>query len=300
MFLSHWDFMRKDGTPYFSIDPENVPEEWLRLDDPRSVFEVPEVWYAVERLKDPKFDTYPLEEVEFCLELWKKYSHFPVEYVLEACCGICPHGSILAGGGVSVVGVDSSGGMINAVNARAEAQELELQAYKRDLFRFSIPGKPPDAALLMAATFPIPYENRTDNQALINQLRSVGVYLKKGGLYIIDCGRPDPPRIITEETVSSSEKFKLDFAEVSLRTLTFPTRLDTWETPYSAYYTVQYPAGRVTLINHSSKSFITAIHLQALIEMCNIFTLEAFHHWGSLEPGLRRGGGSYVAVLRRK
>ena len=299
-FLSHWDFRKKDGTMYFTIDPENIPDEWKNSLEPRSVFEVPEIWYAVERLKNKYFDNHVRHEVGFCRTLWEKYSHSPVEYILEACCGICPHGSILAKGGINVVGVDSSAGMIKAVNSRAEIQDLNIRAYQRDVFQFSIPGSSPDGAILLSSVFPVPYHNRTDNRALINQLRSVGYYIKRGGLYIIDCGIPEPPKIVTEESVSQPVSYSLDFAEVSVRTLTFRTKIDTWETPYTYYYTVQYPGGRITLINNSSKSFISASHLQALAEMSGIFELEAFHHWGDPEPGLHQGGGSYVAVLRRK
>jgi len=299
-FLSHWDFKNKDGSPYYSIDPENVPKEWIHPDEPGTVFEVPEVWYGMERLLHPSFDNWAWHEVDFCRALWEKYSNFPVEYVLEACCGICPHGSILAKSGINVVGVDSSEGMVNAVNARAEAQDLNLKAYRRNVFQFSIPGASPDAAILLASTFPVPYHNRTDNRALINQLRSVGFYIRRGGLYIIDCGYPEPPRIVADESVSNSRVYDLGFARVSFRTLTFRTKIDTWETPYTYYYTVNYPGGKVTLINHSSIAFITAAHLKALVEMSGIFKMEAFHHWGDLEPGLRQGAGSYLAVLRRK
>lgn len=299
-FLSHWDFRQKDGTPYYTIDPENIPDEWKNSPEPRSVFEVPEIWYAVERLKNKYFDSHVRHEVSFCKTLWEKYSESPVEYILEACCGICPHGSTLAKGGISVVGVDSSAGMVKAVNSRAEIQDLNIRAYQRDVFQFSIPGSSPDGAILLSSVFPVPYHNRTDNRALINQLRSVGYYIKRGGLYIIDCGIPEPPKIVTEESVSQPVNYTLDFAEVSVRTLTFRTKIDTWETPYTYYYTVEYPGGRITLVNNSSKSFVSASHLQALAEMSGIFELEAFHHWGNPEPGLNQGGGSYVAVLRRK
>ena len=299
-FLSHWDFKNKDGSNYYTLDPHNIPDEWKNPAEPGSVFEVPEIWYGVERSRNPNTDKWTECEIEFCKTLWEKYAASPIEYVLEACCGICPHGSILASQGYKVVGVDSSAGMVKAVNARAEIQDLNVRAYQRDVFQFSIPGSSPDAAVLLASTFPVPYHKRTDNRALINQLRSVGYYIKRGGLYIIDCGYPEPPKIVAEESVSHTREYDLEFATVSVRTLTFKTKIDTWETPYTYYYTVEYPDGRITLINHSSRSFITASHLQALVEMSGIFDLEAFHHWGSPKPGLRHGGGSYLAVLRRK
>ncbi|MCE1246179.1 MAG: class I SAM-dependent methyltransferase [Firmicutes bacterium] len=299
-FISHWDFKMNDGSPYYTIDPENVSQEWIDLQEPASVFDVPEVWYGLERLQHPTFDNWVWHEVGFCQTLWEKYSAFPVEYVLESCCGICPHGSVLARMGKSVVGVDSSTGMVKAANARAEVQDLNLKAYERDVFKFSLPGPSPDAALLLSNIFPIPYHNKTDNEALISQLRSVGYYIKRGGLYIIDCGYPEPPRIVTEENVSHSQMYDLGYAKVSMRTLTYRTKLDTWETPYSFYYTVDYPTGSVHLKHNTAKSFITAQHLLALVEASGIFTLEAFHHWGNPEPGLFQGGGAYVAVLRRK
>lgn len=298
-FLPYWDFIQKDGNPYRTLDPYNIPPEWLNREEPASIFDIPEVWYGVQRCRQPALDRWIWQEAEFCSLLWEKYSSFPMEYLLEACCGICPHGSIWAKKGTSIVGVDSSSGMVKAVEARAEAQNLNITAYKRDVFQFSIPGTSPDGAVLLSSTFPIPYHNRTDNTALINQLRSVGFYIKRGGLFIIDCGYPDPPRIVTDEILSETQNYDLGFAKVSVRTLTFPTRIDTWETPSTMYYTVEYPGGTVRLIQQSSRSFISAAHLQALVEMSRIFTLEAFHHWGNLDPGLRPNGGAYTAVLKR-
>jgi len=299
-FLSHWNFKNKDGTPYYTIDPHNIPDEWINQEEPRSVFDVPEIWYGVERLNHPDYDNRPWHEVEFCRRLWDKYADFPMEYILEACCGICPHGSILSRRGISVVGVDASQGMVDAANARAEIQDLEIRAYRRDVFRFSIPGSSPDGAILLASTFPVPHQSRTDNSALISQLKSVGYYIRKGGLYMIDCGSPTPPDIVRDEIVSQTREFDLGFARVSVRILTFRTRIDTWETPFSYYCTVKYPGGEVKLMHHSSTCFITTQHLLALLEMSGIFELLAFHHWGDLKPGLRQEGGNYVAVLRRK
>jgi len=299
-FLSHWDFKKADGTNYFTINPYTIPEDWKDLSKPRNVFEVPEVWYGVERAENPDFDELAWHEVDFCKKIWEKYSERDIDLVFEVCCGICPHGSILAREGINIVGMDASGGMIKAVKARAESQNLPIKAYRRDVFQFTIPGKSPDAAILLGNSFPLAREGKLDNRALVSQLRSVGTFLKKGSIYIIDCGELEPPPFVREYSMTQPRNVDIDFARVTLTTRTFPTHLLTLSTTYITGYDVEYPDGRVRLELKGVRSFISAQHLAALVEMSGIFEMEAFHHWGNLNPGLEHGKGPYLAVLRRK
>ncbi len=294
----YWDFQHK-GNRHFTIDPGDVPPRWNDITQPENVFEVPEIWYGVEKIKSPLQENAPFHEVEFVRSIWEKYSDKPLHRIFEVCCGISPHGSILAGQGYQVVGVDSSSGMIEALNARVKAQELDIKAYRRDIFQFSIPGDPPDGAILLGRTFPLSRNNKTDNSALASQLRSVGTFLRRNTLYVIDCGNPEPPTFIREYAFQKPDTIDLGFAQVTLTHRVFPTDVETLATPFVTGYHVQYPSGRVRLENRGAKSFVSPQHLSALVEMSQLFTLEAFHHWGNTEPGLARDGGPYMAVLRR-
>jgi SAM-dependent methyltransferase len=298
-FLPYWDFVQADGEPYLTINPAALPDEWRRQQEPANVFEIPEIWYGAERSANPYTDNRPWHEVDFCRRLWEKYSEKEVSLVFEVCCGICPHGSILAREGIKVVGVDASEGMVRAVSARAAAQNLPISAFKRDVFQFSIPGDPPDAAILLGNVFPLSRDNRADNSALVSQLRSVGTFMRRNTLYLIDCGNPEPPPMVGEYFMEAPRTVRLPFATVSVTGRTFPTDGETLATPYIIGYDAAYPSGRVRLELRGARTFVSAQHLAALVELSHVFRLEAFHHWGRPEPGLERGGGPYVAVLRR-
>ncbi len=297
---SLWDFKLSDGKLYFTIDPNNIPKEWKDLSNPQDVFEVPEVWYGVAKAMDPLLGIRENFEVEFCKKIWEKYGLKDVKRVFEVCCGISPHGVILAREGIEVVGVDASSGMVKAANIRAKVENIPLKAYRRDVFRFSIPGDPPDAAILLGGSFPLPKNNRIDNTSLVSQIRSVGSFLKKGAIYIIDCGTIIPPKFVEEYVMEEPKTVNLKFAKVTVTTRYFPTDPETLSTYFVTGYDVEYPDGKVRLEESGVKSFISPQHLKALLDVSKIFTLEAFHHWGDISPNLKHPHGTYIAVLRRK
>ncbi|MFP4498407.1 MAG: class I SAM-dependent methyltransferase [Vulcanimicrobiota bacterium] len=299
-FLPYWDFKIDENNPYYTISPDNIPEDWLDISTPRQIFDVPEIWYGIQRNLYPQLDYRPWHEVDFCRKIWDIYSEKPVELVFEVCCGISPHGSLLAKEGCQIVGMDASEGMIKALETRARTQNLSLKAYRRDVFQFSIPGNSPDAAILLGNTFPLAKENKTDNTALVSQLRSVGTFLKRGTIYIIDCGMPHPHPPVEEYTMAAPTSINLDNTRVTVTHRTFPTNMETFSTPYVQGYAVKFPAGTIRLEYRGVESFVSPQHLSALVEMSKIFDLVAFHHWGSAEPGLHSKGGPYLAVLKRK
>jgi hypothetical protein len=127
----------------------------------------------------------------------------------------------------------------------------------------------------------------------------VGTFLKRNTIYIIDCGNPEPHLFVGEYYMDEPRTVDLGFAMVTLTSRIFPTDMETLATPYVNGYHVEYPGGRVRLEHRGTRNFVSPQHLVALTQLSQVFRLEAFHHWGSEEPGIERGGGPYLAILRR-
>jgi SAM-dependent methyltransferase len=138
-----------------------------------SIYEFPGIFRRVH-MEEPREIA---QEVRFLRRIWREHLKRPVNRVLDLACGNSPHGQLLAGAGIKVVGIDRSKTMI------ADG----IRFYRRPVERFRLPERPFDAAFFMSETFPV----MTENRDILSHLRSVGRLLKRGGLYCIDVDRQE-------------------------------------------------------------------------------------------------------------
>lgn len=121
------------------------------------------------------------EECDFLEEIFKEYSTFKPQTILDLGCGTGGHAIPLARRGYEVTGVDASEVMLCL--AREKAAKLEVQAnfYNMDIRDLKLDEKF-DACICMFAVM----NYLTSNEDIVRTLRRIREHLKDGSLFVFD------------------------------------------------------------------------------------------------------------------
>jgi SAM-dependent methyltransferase len=256
-----------------------------------SIYEYPEVFRRAH-LESP--GEIPAE-VLFLQEVWKRHRKNPTYRILDIACGDSPHGRLLAGDGLEVVGIDRSPTMIAA--GRRKANELpNLRFYHRPIEKFTLPERTFDAAIFMSETLPVIVENAD----LLSHLRSVGRALKRGGLYCIDIDRQDPIARVSHRTIWRERTARAGGVALDIREFHRPIA---WHSPLHSIYelecTINFPAGVVTTRDLIPVRYTTPSTLELAALASGIFKMVAAYCDLSFTKPLDRCRYRWLGVLRR-
>lgn len=137
-------------------------------------------WYETPLYYDMVFDEDTEREVNFLIEVLKRYGATKGKRVLEPACG---SGRLLAGmtqRGYSVTGFDLSEGMLSFARNRLKEHGYKGKIMRGDMADFSFPGKF-DLAHCLVSTFKF----LSDEASARNHLNCIARTLKPGGLYVL-------------------------------------------------------------------------------------------------------------------
>jgi len=256
-----------------------------------SIYEYPEVFRRAH-LESP--GEIPAE-VLFLQEVWKRHRKSPTRRILDIACGDSPHGRLLAGDGLEVVGIDRSPTMIAA--GRRKANELpNLRFYRRPIEKFTLPERTFDAAIFMSETLPVIVENAD----LLSHLGSVGRALKRGGLYCIDIDRQDPIARVSHRTIWRERTARAGGVALDIREFHRPVA---WHSPLHSIYelecTINFPAGAVTTRDLIPVRYTTPSTLELAALASGTFKMVAAYSDLSFTKPLERCRYRWLGVLRR-
>ena len=120
------------------------------------------------------------QEVKVMQEIINRYSHIPVERVLEFGCGNSPHMEELLKLGYRYVGLDLSPEMLEYSRRKAKRLGHAVELIQADMVDFTL-DDPVDFAYTMLGSL---YVQSTDE--LISHFAAAHGALRKGGLYLLD------------------------------------------------------------------------------------------------------------------
>lgn len=127
------------------------------------------------------------QEVEFLEQVFKKYSEFKVQKILDLGCGTGIHAGTLSLKGYNLVGLDLSKEMIEIANLKSQGNK-NIKFIVGDMSNFSLnlndnEKNKFDVCISMFSALGY----LTENKQIESCLKSIKKHLKKKGLLIIDC-----------------------------------------------------------------------------------------------------------------
>lgn len=124
-------------------------------------------------------------EVEFLQAVYQYYCGRPMQSALDIACGPGYYAFALAEQGVSVTGLDLQEEMISLAQSRAELAARPLDWLVADMRDFQLPT-PVDMAICMFDSL----DALTQNEDIVQHMRTVARNLRPEGLYLIDLTHP--------------------------------------------------------------------------------------------------------------
>ncbi len=118
---------------------------------------------------------------DYLARLWKRHGLVP-QSVLDLACGTGTVSRLLAGRGLSVTGVDLSGGMLAVARERAEAQHLAIPFYEQDAAELSLDDARFDCVLCLFDSL----NYILDGERVQAAFGRVFTHLEPGGAFIFD------------------------------------------------------------------------------------------------------------------
>jgi SAM-dependent methyltransferase len=234
-------------------------------------------------------------EVTFLEQVWKRHRKLPTRRVLDIACGDSPHGRILAGDGFEVVGIDRSPTMLASGRAKGHALR-NLRFYRRAIEKFRLPERPFDAAIFMSETFPVIVENAE----LLSHLRSVGIALKRGGLYCIDIDRQDTIHRVERRTIWRERIARAGNVPLRIREFNRPIA---WHSPLHSMYelecTIQFPNGLETTRDLIPIRYTLPSTLELAALASGMFKMVAAYSDLSFSKSIDKCRYRWLGVLRR-
>ena len=234
-------------------------------------------------------------EVMFLEQVWKRHRKNPTRRILDIASGDSPHGRLLAGGGLDVVGIDRSPTMI--ASGRAKAHGLtNLRFYRRPIEKFRIPECPFDAAIFMSETFPVIVENAD----LLSHLRSVGRALTRGGLYCVDIDRQDTAHRVSRREIWRERIAYAGNIPLKIREFNHPIA---WHSPLHSTYelecTIEFPDGAVTTRDLIPVRYTIPSSLELAALASGMFKMVAAYADLSFTKPIEKCRYRWLGILRR-
>jgi SAM-dependent methyltransferase len=256
-----------------------------------SIYQFPDIFRRVHMERPGDIE----EEVTFLKQVWSRHVKRPLRRVLDIACGNSPHGQILARAGIQVVGIDRAPTMIAA--GRAESRRIEgLRFYRREIEKFRIPEKIFDLAFFMSETFPV----MRSNGALMSHLKSVGMLLKRGGLYCIDIDRHDGIELIKTRRLWRQRKVRVGRTRVDVREYHRPVG---WQEAMHSVYelecTIHFPERTIVTRDLIPVRYTIPALMELAARASGLFEMIASYADLSFTIPIEQCYGRWLAVLRR-
>jgi SAM-dependent methyltransferase len=255
-----------------------------------SIYDYPAIFRRVHMEKPNEL----VAETEFLTRVWKRHIKRPVRRVLDVACGDSPHGIALARDGITVAGVDRSPTMIAA--GRKAAGAAPIRFYRRSIARFRIPELPFDSAFFMSETFPI----MTGNRALLSHLESVGMLLKRGGLYCVDIDRHDGVDVVAARKLWRQREVRAEGISVDVREYHRPIAwCSGMHSIYELECTLHFPGRDVVTRDVVPVRYTLPSLLELAARASGYFTMIAAYADLSFTKPIERCYGRWLGVLKR-
>jgi SAM-dependent methyltransferase len=256
-----------------------------------SIYRYPDIFRRVHMEAPGEIE----HETEFLLRVWKRHLKKPVRRALDLASGNSPHGQRMAAEGIYVAGVDRSATMIEA--GRRESRGMkDIKFYRREIDHFTIPEKKFDVAFFMSETFPV----LIDNRSLLDHLRSVGRYLKRGGLYCIDIDKMDRLRNVRERRQWQQRTVSANGARVMVRSFDRPFP---WHSPLQSVFELEceihFPDRTVVTRDVIPIRYTVPPTLELAALASGMFEMIATYTDLSFETPLDQCDRRWLGVLRR-
>ncbi|HLW70131.1 MAG TPA: class I SAM-dependent methyltransferase [Candidatus Binataceae bacterium] len=256
-----------------------------------SIYEFPTIFRRVHMERPGDIE----DEVSFLKKVWQRHYKRPVRRVLDIACGDSPHGQILAGDKISVVGIDRSATMIAAGRARSGGVE-RVRFYRRPIVKFSLPEPLFDAAFFMSETFPVLH----GNQDLMYHFKSVAKCLRPRGLYCIDIDRHHGVELTARRRPWRRRKVRVGGVAVEVREFYQPIVWpDTMQSIYELECTIHFPERTVVTRDVIPVRYTTPPLMELAARASGCFEMIAAYADLSFETPLTECHGRWLAVLRR-
>jgi len=256
-----------------------------------SIYEFPEIFRCVHMERPGDI----ADEVSFLKQVWRRHYRRPVRRVFDIACGDSPHGQILVGDKISVVGIDRSPTMLAAGRAHHGDGERVL-FYRRPIVRFSLPEPAFDAAFFMSETFPV----LRSNQELMHHFKSVARCLRPRGLYCIDIDRHDGVALIARRKPWRRRKVRVGRVAVEVREFYQPIAWhDAMQSIYELECTIHFPERVVVTRDVIPVRYTTPPLLELAARAAGCFEMIATYADLSFETPLAECSGRWLAVLRK-
>jgi len=121
------------------------------------------------------------KECDFLEEIFRNYSKFMPESILDVGCGTGGHAIPLAKRGYEVTGIDQSEEMISIAKEKARKSEININLKVMDLRKLWL-NKKFDAGICMFAVI----DYLTSNKDLVKSLSNIRKHLKDDSLFVFD------------------------------------------------------------------------------------------------------------------
>ncbi len=180
------------------------------------------------------------KEVDFLMEVMKKYSPIKVKNILSLGCGTAGHDIFLAKKGFGVLGIDASHNMIDIARQKAKKENVNINFKVADVSHFSV-GKKFDFSMAM---FNIA-GYMTENDAMEKMLKNASKSLKKGALLAFDCWYG--PAVLNDRPQNRAKTFIKDGKEITR--LTTQT-IDAQKSIIDITFTIKENGKKITQENH--------------------------------------------------
>jgi SAM-dependent methyltransferase len=254
-----------------------------------SIYEFPEVFRHVHMERPGDIEN----EVRFLHQVWRRHSKRRVRRVLDIASGDSPHGHLLAGDKISVIGIDRSPTMIAAGRSQDGGA---VRFYRRAIEKFTLPEPPFDAACFMSETFPVIRENRD----LMYHFKSVAKCLRRGGLYCVDIDRHDGVALAARRELWRQRQVRVGRIVVEVREFHQPIAWhDAMQSIYELECTIHFPDRIVVTRDVVPVRYTTPPLMELAARASGCFEMIAAYADLSFATPLERCDGRWLAVLKR-